>query len=267
MQAFGHLDFAHNNAGVELQATVVDTEEADWERVLAVNLKGVWLGMKHQIPAMLEHGGGSIVNTASLAGLMAVPTLAAYIASKHGVVGLTRAAAVEVANDGIRVNCVCPAAIRTAMMDVLPEERQLELLAPQAMKRFGEPREVAESVVWLCSDRSSFVTGRRCRSTRARWRSRRTTPQALRCRPQADLAQHRRRRRSLPAARGEDPVAVVGAQHDPRRAVGRRGQRGLAQRPRAEPLRRSTRRWTSAWRTPRSSSGADDRGLGDVLDA
>jgi NAD(P)-dependent dehydrogenase (short-subunit alcohol dehydrogenase family) len=159
VEAFGHLDFAHNNAGVELQATTVDTEEADWERVIAVNLKGVWLGMKYQIPAMLGHGGGSIVNTASLAGLMAVPTLAAYIASKHGVVGLTRAAAVEVANDAIRVNCVCPAAIRTAMMDVLPEERQLELLAPQAMKRFGEPREVADSVVWLCSDRSSFVTG------------------------------------------------------------------------------------------------------------
>jgi NAD(P)-dependent dehydrogenase (short-subunit alcohol dehydrogenase family) len=159
VQAFGHLDFAHNNAGVELQATTVATEEADWERVISVNLKGVWLGMKYQIPAMLQRGGGSIVNTASLAGLMAVPTLAAYIASKHGVVGLTRAAAVEVANDGIRVNCVCPAAIRTAMMDVLPEERQLELLAPQAMKRFGEPREVADSVVWLCSDRSSFVTG------------------------------------------------------------------------------------------------------------
>ena len=159
VEAFGRLDFAHNNAGVELQATVVDTDEAAWEKVIAVNLKGVWLGMKYQIPEMLKRGGGSIVNTASLAGLMAVPTLAAYIASKHGVVGLTRAAAVEVANDGIRVNCVCPAAIRTAMMDVLPEERQLELLAPQAMKRFGEPSEVAESVVWLVSDRSSFVTG------------------------------------------------------------------------------------------------------------
>jgi NAD(P)-dependent dehydrogenase (short-subunit alcohol dehydrogenase family) len=159
VEAFGRLDFAHNNAGVELQATVVDTEEGDWEKVIAVNLKGVWLGMKHQIPQMREHGGGSIVNTASLAGLMAVPTLAAYIASKHGVVGLTRAAAVEVADDGIRVNCVCPAAIRTAMMDVLPEERQLELLAPQAIKRFGEPNEVAESVVWLVSDRASFVSG------------------------------------------------------------------------------------------------------------
>jgi NAD(P)-dependent dehydrogenase (short-subunit alcohol dehydrogenase family) len=159
VKAFGHLDFAHNNAGVELQATIVDTEEADWEKVIAVNLKGVWLGLKHQIPEMRAHSGGSIVNTASLAGLMAVPSLAAYIASKHGVVGLTRAAAVEVANDRIRVNCVCPAAIRTAMMDILPEERQLELLAPQAMKRFGEPAEVAESVVWLISDRSSFVTG------------------------------------------------------------------------------------------------------------
>ena len=159
IEAFGHLDFAHNNAGVSVQGSVVDTEEDDWERVLAVNLKGVWLGMKHQIPAMLADGGGSIVNTASLAGLMAVPSLAAYIASKHGVVGLTRAGAVEVANDGIRVNCVCPAAIRTPMMDAHPEERRLELLAPQAMRRFGEPSEVAESVVWLCSDRSSFVTG------------------------------------------------------------------------------------------------------------
>src|SRR6266536_2667414 len=120
------------------EATVRLIEQADFDRVIAVNLKGVWLGMKHQIPKMLEHGGGSIVNTASLAGLVAVPTLAAYIASKHGVVGLTRAAAVEHANDGVRVNCVCPAAIRTAMMDILPPERQQELIAPQAMDRLGE---------------------------------------------------------------------------------------------------------------------------------
>jgi NAD(P)-dependent dehydrogenase (short-subunit alcohol dehydrogenase family) len=159
--AFGRLDFAHNNAGIELQATIVDTDEADFDRVIAVNLKGVWLGMKHQIPQMIKNPPprGSIVNTASLAGLIAVPSLAAYIASKHGVVGLTRAAAVEHANDGVRVNCVCPAAIRTAMMDILSPERQQELLAPQAMTRFGEPAEVAESVVWLVSDRSSFVTG------------------------------------------------------------------------------------------------------------
>ncbi|HEY7620717.1 MAG TPA: glucose 1-dehydrogenase [Solirubrobacteraceae bacterium] len=159
LEAFGHIDFAHNNAGVELQDTVIGTAEADFDRVIAVNLKGVWLGMKHQIPRMLENGGGAIVNTASLAGLIAVPSLAAYIASKHGVVGLTRAAAVEHANDGVRVNCVCPAAIRTAMIEILPPERQRELIAPQAMDRLGEPAEVAESVVWLMSDRSSFVTG------------------------------------------------------------------------------------------------------------
>jgi NAD(P)-dependent dehydrogenase (short-subunit alcohol dehydrogenase family) len=159
LDAFGHIDFAHNNAGVELQDSIVGTDEADFDHVIAVNLKGVWLGMKHQIPRMLESGGGAIVNTASLAGLVAVPSLAAYIASKHGVVGLTRAAAVEHANDGIRVNCVCPAAIRTAMIEILPPERQQELIAPQAMNRLGEPSEVAESVVWLISDRASFVTG------------------------------------------------------------------------------------------------------------
>jgi NAD(P)-dependent dehydrogenase (short-subunit alcohol dehydrogenase family) len=99
------------------------------------------------------------VNTASLAGLMAVPSLAAYIASKHAVVGLTKAAAIECADQGIRVNCVCPAAIGTAMITSLPPERQQELMAPQAIKRIGEPREVAEAVTWLLSERASFVTG------------------------------------------------------------------------------------------------------------
>jgi NAD(P)-dependent dehydrogenase (short-subunit alcohol dehydrogenase family) len=159
VEAFGRLDYAHNNAGVELQATIVDTEEADFDHVIAVNLKGVWLGMKYQLPQMLEQGSGAIVNTSSLAGLICAPALGAYTASKHGVLGLTKAAAVEVANHGVRVNAVCPAAIRTAMMDVLPPDRQEELMAPQAMKRFGEPREVAEAVVWLCSERASFVTG------------------------------------------------------------------------------------------------------------
>jgi NAD(P)-dependent dehydrogenase (short-subunit alcohol dehydrogenase family) len=159
LQAFGHLDFAHNNAGVELQETVVGTDEADFDRVIAVNLKGVWLAMKHEIPHMVQSGGGSIVNTASLAGLVAVPSLAAYIASKHGVVGLTRAAALEHADDGVRVNCVCPAAIRTAMLETLPPERRQERIAPLAIRRLGEPSEVAEAVVWLISDRSSFVTG------------------------------------------------------------------------------------------------------------
>ena len=157
--AFGRLDFAHNNAGVELQATIEETDEEGWDRMLDVNLKGVWLGLKHQLPQMRSQGGGAIVNTASLAGLLAVPGLAAYIASKFGVVGLTKAAALEAADANTRVNCVCPAATRTYMIERLPPERQAELVAPQAVKRIGEPAEVAEAVVWLCSDRASLVTG------------------------------------------------------------------------------------------------------------
>ena len=159
VETFGRLDFAHNNAGVELQATVEETDEEGWDRMLSVNLKGVWLGLKHQLPQMRRQGGGAIVNTASLAGLLAVPGLAAYIAAKHGVVGLTKAAALEAAGDGIRVNCVCPAATRTYMIERLEPERQAELIAPQAIKRIGEPAEVGEAVVWLCSDRASLVTG------------------------------------------------------------------------------------------------------------
>ena len=159
VEAFGRLDFAHNNAGIEYHATIPETEEAEFDRIIDVNLKGVWLGMKYQIPQMLEQGGGAIVNTASLAGLIAVPALGAYIASKFGVVGLTKTAALEFANQGIRVNCVCPAAIRTYMVEHLPPERQEELVAPQAMRRLGEPREVGETVTWLLSDRASFVTG------------------------------------------------------------------------------------------------------------
>jgi NAD(P)-dependent dehydrogenase (short-subunit alcohol dehydrogenase family) len=160
VEAYGRIDFAHNNAGIELQASVTGTTEAEWDAVMTVNVKGVWLGLKHQIERMVQQGGGgAIVNTASLAGLMAVPTLAAYIASKHAVVGLTKAAAIECAPHDIRVNAVCPAAIATAMIKSLPRERQLELMAPQAIKRIGEPEEVAETVTWLVSDRASFVTG------------------------------------------------------------------------------------------------------------
>jgi NAD(P)-dependent dehydrogenase (short-subunit alcohol dehydrogenase family) len=160
VERYGRLDFAHNNAGIELQATVTGTTEPEWDAIINVNVKGVWLGLKHQIERMIaQGGGGSIVNTASLAGLMAVPSLAAYIASKHAVVGLTKAAAVECAEHEIRVNAVCPAAIGTAMITSLPPERQLELMAPQAIKRIGRPAEVAEAVTWLISDRASFVTG------------------------------------------------------------------------------------------------------------
>jgi NAD(P)-dependent dehydrogenase (short-subunit alcohol dehydrogenase family) len=159
VERFGALDFAHNNAGVELQALLTETSEPDWDLVFDVNVKGVWLGLKAQIPQMVAQGGGAIVNTSSLAGLIGAPALGAYVASKHAVVGLTKTAAIECAPHNIRVNAVCPAAIATAMIKELPPERQQELASPQAIKRFGQPEEVAEAVVWLCSDRASFVTG------------------------------------------------------------------------------------------------------------
>jgi NAD(P)-dependent dehydrogenase (short-subunit alcohol dehydrogenase family) len=159
VERFGRLDFAHNNAGIGVHTLLHETEVEDFDRVIAVNLRGTFLGLKHQIRQMLEQGGGAIVNTSSNAGLRAVTLLSAYAASKHGILGLTKNAAVEYANDGIRVNAVCPGAIMTPLMSNEPPERQQEILAPQAMTRFGEPEEVAAAVVWLCSEESSFVTG------------------------------------------------------------------------------------------------------------
>ena len=159
VERFGRLDFAHNNAGIGVHNLLHETEDEDFDRVIAVNLRGTFLGMKHQIRQMLEQGGGAIVNTSSNAGLRAVSLLSAYAASKHGILGLTKNAAVEYANDGIRVNAVCPGAIMTPLMSNESPERQQEILAPQAMTRFGEPEEVAAAVVWLCSEESSFVTG------------------------------------------------------------------------------------------------------------
>ncbi len=159
---FGRLDFAHNNAGIGVHCLLHETTEEDFDRVIAVNLRGTFLGMKHQIAAMLENElptRGAIVNTSSNAGLLAVTLLSAYTASKHGILGLTKNAAVEYANDGIRVNAVCPGAIMTPLMSGQPSDRQKEILAPQALTRFGEPEEVAAAVVWLCSDEASFVTG------------------------------------------------------------------------------------------------------------
>jgi NAD(P)-dependent dehydrogenase (short-subunit alcohol dehydrogenase family) len=156
------LDFAHNNAGIGVHCLLHETPEEDFDRVIAVNLRGTFLGMKHQIRQMLENGlpaRGAIVNTSSNAGLLAVSLLSAYTASKHGILGLTKNAAVEYANDGIRANAVCPGAIMTPLMSGQPVERQAEILAPQAMTRFGEPEEVAAAVVWLCSQEASFVTG------------------------------------------------------------------------------------------------------------
>ena len=156
---YGRLDFAHNNAGIGVHALLADTEDEDFDRVVAVNLRGTFLGMKHQIRQMRGNGGGAIVNTASNAGLRGVKRIGAYAATKHGILGLTKNGAIEYADDGIRVNAVCPGAIMTPLMTGITPERQQEILRPQAMKRPGEPKEVTAVVVWLCSDEASFVTG------------------------------------------------------------------------------------------------------------
>ncbi len=160
---YGRLDCAHNNAGIEGPgATTVDYAEESWERVLAINLTGVWLCMKYEIPQMLKQGSGAIVNTASTAGLVGYPRGSAYVASKHGVVGLTKTAALEYAKSGIRVNAVCPGAIDTPMMGRITDhrpQRAARMAAAEPVGRMGQPAEIAEAVVWLCSEAASFVTG------------------------------------------------------------------------------------------------------------
>ena len=164
VEAFGRLDFAHNNAGISSQGRGGPSHEHPedlWDRVIDINLKGVWLCMKYEIPQMLEQGGGAIVNTASIAGLVGLRNAGAYVASKHGVVGLTKTAALEYAQLGIRVNCVCPGYIETSMTaEILSDtERRTQILAAEPIGRVGTPVEIAEAVVWLCSDAASFVTG------------------------------------------------------------------------------------------------------------
>jgi 3-hydroxybutyrate dehydrogenase len=165
VETYGRLDCAYNNAGVTQRAypSTAEFPEDDWHRVLAINLTGVWLCMKYEIPQMLKQGGGAIVNTASVAGLVGLAGRSAYVASKHGVVGITRTAALEYAKSGIRVNCVCPGYIRTPMVAyvIQHEGRHLEeqIVAREPIGRLGTPEEIAETVVWLCSDAASFVTG------------------------------------------------------------------------------------------------------------
>jgi NAD(P)-dependent dehydrogenase (short-subunit alcohol dehydrogenase family) len=159
VERHGKLDFAHNNAGIGVHELFHETSDEDFDRVIAVNLRGTFLGMKFQIRQMLSSGGGAIVNTSSNAGLRGVKLLSAYAASKHGIVGLTKNGAIEYANDGIRINAVCPGAIMTPLMSNESPERQRQILRPQAMSRFGDPAEVAAAVVWLCSDDAGFVTG------------------------------------------------------------------------------------------------------------
>ena len=164
VEAYGRLDAAVNNAGIagSFEDRLHEADEAMFERVLAVNLRGVWHCMKAELAVMLERGGGSIVNVASVAGLIGAPKAAAYTASKHAVVGLTRSAALEYAKLGIRVNAVCPAytdtdMVRSAVAGNPLMAHIMERAIP--MGRLGQPQEIADAVVWLCSEASSFVTG------------------------------------------------------------------------------------------------------------
>jgi NAD(P)-dependent dehydrogenase (short-subunit alcohol dehydrogenase family) len=160
---YGRLDCAHNNAGISGgHSARTAAYPADlWHQVIAVNLTGVWLCMQAELEQMRRQGGGAIVNTASIAGLVGYPGASAYVASKHGVVGLTKTAAVEYATEGIRVNCVCPGYIATPMTAAGMDDpaRLARLIAREPIGRVGTPEEVAEAVVWLCSDAASFVTG------------------------------------------------------------------------------------------------------------
>ena len=163
--AFGRLDCAFNNAGIAgWHVEAAGKKTADWseeafDRMIEVNLKGVWLCMRAEIRQMLTQGGGAIVNTASIAGLAGLPTSSAYVAAKHGVVGLTKTAAIEYAEAGIRVNAVCPGYIHTRMTEETMRRRGAAILAQTPLRRMGNPEEIAEMVVWLCSDRASYVTG------------------------------------------------------------------------------------------------------------
>lgn len=166
ISTFGHLDYAFNNAAAppatSSMGPIIQLTEEQWDTTLDVNLKGVWLAMKHEIPAMMSNGGGVIINTSSTAGGKAFAGMGAYVASKHGLNGLTKSAALEYAEAGIRINVIMPGPIATPMMEqvgaVMPNAEEA-FVAQTAVKRVGQPQEIADAVIWLCSDAASFVTG------------------------------------------------------------------------------------------------------------
>ena len=163
VESYGRLDCALNNAAIGGMKLAIDEHtEDDFDRTMAVNVKGVWLCMKYQIPQMLKQGGGVIVNMASAAGLIGARTISVYSASKHAVIGLTRSAALEYASKGVRINCVCPGATRTPInieyWEKFPKNEQ-EVVDEHPIGRLAEPEEIAEAVLWLCTEQSSFVHG------------------------------------------------------------------------------------------------------------
>ena len=155
VKKFGSIDFAHNNAGISICATTATCTEEIWQKVIDTNLKGYWLCMKHEIRQMLKQGHGNIVNTSSISGLIGRSGDMPYNVSKHGIIALTKTAALETAERNIRVNCVCPGAVQTSWVKKVTDK----LNAMHPMNRIGQPDEVANAVLWLCSDASSFVTG------------------------------------------------------------------------------------------------------------
>jgi NAD(P)-dependent dehydrogenase (short-subunit alcohol dehydrogenase family) len=164
VQTCGRLDVAFNNAGIEgeVKPTLIDQTEANFDAVMDINVKGVWLSMKYEIPQMLKRGGGAIVNCSSVAGVIGFPGIGIYSASKHAVIGLTKAAALEFSAQGIRINAVNPAVIDTEMVDRIAEGMNVkkdDLTAFHPIGRLGRVEEVAEAVLWLCSSKASFVTG------------------------------------------------------------------------------------------------------------
>ncbi len=164
VQTCGRLDYACNNAGViGTPAPIPDYPDDAWDRVIATNLTGVWRCMKHEIPALLAQGGGAIVNIASIAGIVGFANSAAYVAAKHGVVGLTKVAALEYAQRGIRVNAVCPGFVATPMVAGIGitegSASGAAVAARHPIGRLGTPEEIAAAVLWLCADAASFVTG------------------------------------------------------------------------------------------------------------
>lgn len=162
VEVYGRLDYAHNNAGIGMFGPLIEQSEADFDRILAVNLKGVWLCMKYEISQFLRQGGGgAIVNTSSAGGLIGYPGLTSYVASKFGVVGLTKASAIEWASSGIRINAICPGVTDTPLTgrEGLTQEMEDFLIGLQPIRRFALPEEMANAAVWLCSDEASFVNG------------------------------------------------------------------------------------------------------------